>query len=285
MRKILVAGSTGQLGKCVLRELNGRRYAVRALARDAGRMAGLEVDGVVIADLTKPETLRGACDGVDAVISCAGAAMSFNRFGDRRSFYEVDYRGNLNLLGEAKKAGVKKFVYVSLSSADKLRQTEYADAHEKFVDELRSSSLDHTVVRPTGFFGIHLEILKFASKGRGLVIGSGDCRTNPIHEADVAAACVEALEKVDDELIVGGPDVFTRRETVELAFTVLNRQPSLVSVPPWAFKLMINPLKLINRRIHALMDFGVAVSQIDVMAPKFGSQRLSDYFGVAAKEL
>jgi hypothetical protein len=43
--------------------------------------------------------------------------------------------------------------------------------------------------------------------------------------------------------------------------------------------------KLINPRIHALLDFGVAVTQIDVLAPKFGSERLSDYFEVAAKEL
>ncbi len=121
--------------------------------------------------------------------------MSFNNFGDRKSFYEVDYEGNMNLLAEAKKAAVKRFVYVSLANAGNLRQTEYADAHEKFVDELRASGLKHTVVRPTGFFGFHLEILKFASKGRGLVIGSGDHSTNPIHEADVAAAYVFALEK------------------------------------------------------------------------------------------
>jgi uncharacterized protein YbjT (DUF2867 family) len=285
MRKILVAGSTGQLGKWVARELKRRGHAVRALARDAGKLAEIELEEIVTADLTRPETLRGACDGVDAVISCAGASMNFNNFSDRKSFYEVDYHGNLNLLAEAKKAGVKKFVYVSLANADKLRQTEYADAHEKFVDELRSSGLDHTVVRPTGFFGFHLEILKFASKGRGMVIGSGGSKTNPIHESDVAAACVDALEKGSGELIVGGPDVFTRRETVELAFAALNRKPSLMSVPPWMFKLMISPLKLINPRIHALLDFGVAVTQIDVLAPKFGSERLSNYFEVAAKEL
>lgn len=169
-------------------------------------------------------------------------------------------------------------------TADKLRRTEYADAHEKFVEELRVSDLKYTVVRPTGFFGIHLEILKFASKGRGLVIGSGDCRTNPIHEADVACVCVDALEKDEDELNAGGPDIFTRKETVELAFTALNCKPSLISIPPGLFKLMVSPLRLINRRIHALMDFGVAVSQIDVFAPRFGSQHLRNYFETAAKE-
>ncbi len=284
MRKVLVAGATGQLGRCVVRDLKQRGYAVQATVRDATKLSGAGVDEVVTADLTKPATLAGVCAGVTAVISCAGAAMNMNNFSDRKSFYEVDYRGNANLLAEAKRAGVEKFIYVSLANADKLRQTEYADAHERFVDELQASGLKHTVVRPTGFFGFHLELLKFARQGRGLVIGSGACRTNPIHEVEVARACVEALERDEAEMIVGGPEVFTRKETVELAFAALQRQPSLISIPPGLFRLLISPLKLFNRRLHALMDFGIAVTQIDVLAPAFGSQRLKDYFAAAAKE-
>ena len=187
-RKVLVAGATGQLGKAVVKKLKRRGYWVKALGRDTRKLQALKqelgADEVVAADLTDSGTLKGVCDQIDAVISCAGASMSMNNFGDRKSFYEVDYQGNLNLLAEAERQNLQKFVYVSLAEADKLRQTEYADAHEKFVEALRASGLKHTVIRPTGFFGFHLEILKFAAKGRGMVIGSGDCRTNPVHERD-----------------------------------------------------------------------------------------------------
>lgn len=281
MRSVLVAGATGQLGQAVLRELKQRGYITQALARDARKLTGVAVDKVAVGDLTKPETLRQVGANVDAVISCAGAAMNVNDFGNRASFYEIDYQGNLHLLAAAQRAGVKKFVYVSLAEASRLRHTEYADAHEKFVEALRASGLSYAIVRPTGFFSFHLEILKFAKKGRGIVIGSGACRTNPIHEADVAAACVDALTKDVTEMAVGGPEIFTRQETVELAFSVLHRQPRLLSVPPSLFKLMIAPLKLVNRRIHALMDFGIAVTQLDVIAPAYGAQRLRDYFEVA----
>lgn len=44
MRKVLVAGTTGQLGRGVLRELQQRGYAARALERDASKLAGVEVD-------------------------------------------------------------------------------------------------------------------------------------------------------------------------------------------------------------------------------------------------
>lgn len=282
MRKVLVAGATGQLGRYVLQELQQRGYSTRALVRDASKLAGIKADEVARGDLTKSETLRQVCDGVDAVISCAGAAMNVNDFGNRTSFYEVDCYGNRQLLAEAQRGAVKKIVYVSLAEADKLRHTEYADAHEKFVESLRASGLSYTIVRPTGFFSFYLQILNFAKKGRGVVIGTGNCRTNPIHEADVAAACVDALSKEEGEVAVGGPEVFTRKETVELAFNVLKREPRLLSVPPGLFKLMVAPLRLINRRIYALMDFGIAVTQVDVVAPAYGARRLQDYFAAAA---
>lgn len=289
MKKVLVAGATGQLGTSVVAELKRRGYWVRACGRSQQKLQALKqqvgADDVVAVDLTAADTVQGVCSNVDAVISCAGASMSMNNFGDRKSFYEVDYQANLNLLADAERQTPTKFVYVSLAEADKLRQTEYADAHEKFVEALRASSLKNTIIRPTGFFGFHLEILKFAAKGRGMLIGSGECRTNPVHEADVARACVDALEGDETEVTVGGPEIFTRKETVELAFAALNRPPKLMKFSPGMFKLMIAPLKLINRRVYALMDFGVAVTQIDVVAPSAGSERLKPYFEQAAKSL
>lgn len=289
MKKVLVAGATGQLGTSVVAELKRRGYWVRACGRSQQKLQTLKqqvgADDIVAVDLTDAVSVQGICNDVDAVISCAGASMSMNNFGDRKSFYEVDYQANLNLLADAERQKLSKFVYVSLAEADKLRQTEYADAHEKFVEALRASSLNHTIIRPTGFFGFHLEILKFAAKGRGMLIGSGECRTNPVHESDVARVCVDALDGGDTEIAIGGPEIFTRKETVELAFASLNRPPKLMKLSPGMFKLMIAPLKLFNRRIYALMDFGIAVTQIDVVAPSVGSERLRPYFERAAKAL
>src|SRR5262249_4166190 len=60
-------------------------------------------------------------------------------------------------------------------------------------------------------------------------------------------------------------------------------KPSLISIPPSVFKLMILPLRVINRRIYALMDFGIAVTQIDVTAPAHGARGLTAYFKEAVK--
>lgn len=279
MSTILVAGASGQLGRCVIRELKQQGHRVRVIARDP---VNINADETKQADLTKAETLNGSCAGVEAVISCAGASMKMGGFGNRQSFYQVDWQGNANLLAEAKKQRVQKFVYVSLAHANELRQVEYADAHARFAEALQASGMPHTVVSPTGFFSFMLEILKYAKQGRGVLIGAGSCRTNPIHEADVAHACVEALTSSEPELTIGGPDVFTRQEITELAFEVLGRPPKLMRVSPGLFKTLVTPLKLVNPRLHALMEFGIAVTQIDCVAPVYGKQRLRDYFLAAA---
>ena len=278
MARILVAGATGTLGRVAVRQLKEQGDFVRGLGRFVPTLRPLPLDETFEGDLTNPESLEGCCDGIDTVLSCAGASMSLDTWGDRVSFAAVDFTGNRNLLAEAQRAGVGRFVYVSLHAAERLLHTEYARAHEGFVALLRRSGLPSTVIRPTGFFGFFGEILRMAQKGQGVVIGSGAVRTNPVHEEDVAAVCAEAVRGTESEVSVGGPDTFTRREIVELGFDVVGKPPKVRSIPPWFFRGLVAPVRLLNPRIHALMVFGAAVSTIDVVAPSLGHRDLRTYF-------
>ncbi len=278
MARILVAGATGTLGRAAVGQLKEQGDFVRGLGRYVPTLRPLPLDETFEGDLTNPESLEGCCDGVDTVLSCAGASMRLDTWGDRTSFTAVDFAGNRNLLAEAQRAGVGRFVYVSLHAAERLLRTEYALAHEGFVALLRRSGVPFTVIRPTGFFGFFGEILRMAQKGQGVVIGSGAPRTNPVHEEDVAAVCAEAVRGGEAEISVGGPDTFTRREIVELAFDVVGKRPKVRSVPPWLFRGLVAPVRLLNPRIHALMAFGAAVSTIDVVAPAVGRRDLRTYF-------
>ena len=146
MTRVLVAGATGKLGREAVQELIERGYWVRAVARQPAKLVNEGIHEVIGGDLTIPATLSGCCDGIDVVLSCAGASMDISTFKDKLDFYTVDQQGNINLLTEARRGGVRKFVYVSLAHAGELRETEYADAHERFVIALKSSGIDHTVV-------------------------------------------------------------------------------------------------------------------------------------------
>ena len=280
MKKVLVAGATGQLGRHVCGELKRRGYSVRALVRDEKRLGAIrgDIEETFVGDLTRPETLRGACAGVAAVISAAAAPLSLD-FRERGATHRsVDYLGNKNLLAEAGAAGAGKFVYVSVYGAERMRGLAYVDAHEEFVEELKRSGLAYAVVRPTGFFSAMAEILKMAARGPVMSIGEGDSRTNPIHEADLAVVCVDALEGGALEVEAGGPETYTRKQITELAFDALGKRPRLVRVPAGLFAPALLPLKFFHPRLHALMLFFVAVAQIDAVAPAHGRRGLRSYF-------
>lgn len=277
MKRVLVAGASGRLGACVSKELLRRGYPVRALARDASRVRGAA--DVYECDARRPEALRGACDGVDVVISAMGASLQLGRTREGASYHDVDYWANLNLLAEAERAGVRKFIYVSLYGAEKLRGLAYVDAHEQFVEALESSRLERTVIRPTGFFHVMEEIFRMARRyGRVVVAGDGWARTNPVHEEDVARECVDAVEVGEREMLVGGPETFTRREIAELAFYSLGRKPKITTLSPALTGAMIRPVRLFDRRLYDFLAFGLAVSTTDVIAPASGKIGLKRHF-------
>ena len=133
-KTVLIAGSTGYLGKFAVRAFKQRGYRVRALTRSEERLAKAGpftapavdewVDEVFVGEVTKPETLDGLMDGVDVVFSSVG----ISRQRDGLTFEQVDHQANRLLVDLAKQAGVEKFVYVpSKEWADALNHKPQAN--------------------------------------------------------------------------------------------------------------------------------------------------------------
>lgn len=268
---VLVAGATGSVGTELVRELMARHHRVRALSRRPCTIA----DEAVQADATATD-LSGICRDVDVVISALGASVSPGSK-EKRSYEAVDYVGNSRLLAEARKAGVKRFIYVSVHVEEGYRNTAYIAAHERFVGELRSSGISYTVVRPTGIFSAFAEILEFARKGPVPVLGDGGAQSNPVHEADVALAAINALEAGPAEISIGGPDILTRRQIAEEAFRALRKKPRVMPMPVGVFGLLTKLMSLGSPRKKELFEFVKAVAVTDCVAPKLGQQRLAGY--------
>ena len=126
---VLIAGATGSVGSQALRLALDRGYRVTALARNAERLRET-AHRVIPFDATQgiPELA-----GQDVVISALGAPIAFAHK-DRRAFRAVDFAGNVNLLKAAKRAGVSRFIYVSVHVEIGYAGTSYVRAHEEFVN-------------------------------------------------------------------------------------------------------------------------------------------------------
>jgi len=276
MKRVLVAGATGYLGGFVAREFKARGYFVRALARSAKKTDLLWefTDEIVEAEVTLPETLAHVCEAIDFVFSSIG----ITRQKDGLTFRDVDYQGNKNLLEAALRAGVRKFVYVSAFNGPNLRNLDIVAAHEDFVDELEASGIDYSVLRPTGYFSDMGEIFEMARKGRVWLIGSGENSVNPIHGADLAVVCADAMESDATEINIGGPQTLTWSEVAALAFEILDKPARVSRVPGWLMWSMVRLVRLFNRHQGELLAFFTTMATKDVVAPATGTHTLEAHF-------
>jgi uncharacterized protein YbjT (DUF2867 family) len=275
-RRVLVAGATGYLGRYVAKELKSRGYFVRALARSPHRLDDTRdaLDEIVRGEVTDPASLEGVCDGIDVVFSSVG----ITRQKGKATWKDVDYQGNKNLLAVAQRAGVQKFIYVSVFNGPNLRHLDIVKAHEDFVDVLKASDLDYAVIRPTGFFSDMTEFYNMAKRGRVYLFGRGDNRVNPIHGADLAVTCADAIDGERQEIDVGGPEVLTYREIAQLALRVQGKPVKISSMPMFIVKPIIFATGVFNRHQGELLAFMATAMTSDVVAPTAGRRTLEAHF-------
>ena len=281
---ILLAGATGYLGKYLLKELLDKKNQVIAIVRNPEKLQNSNEDylEIKVAEVTKPETLRDICKGINTVISTVGITKQK----DGLTYMDVDYRANMNLLEEAKKSGVAQFVYVSAINGDKYRDLKIFEAKEKFVAALKSSGLNYTIVRPNGFFSDMADFLQIAKSGRVFLFGSGNQKFNPIHGADLARAIVDILDDENKELTIGGPDVLSLNDIAKLALTALNKPIKIVHLPDWSRKLSIWCLRSFTSvKTYGPIEFFLTLMVEDNIAPTYGHKHLKDFYIEEAKSL
>lgn len=277
MKKVLVAGATGYLGRYLVQELKKQGYWVRALARNTKKLQDIKnsIDEVFEGEVTKPETLSGLCKDIDIVISTVG----ITRQKDGLTYMDVDYQGNKNVLDIAIQNKVKKFIFISVLNAQKMGHLKGIEAKLFFEEELIKSGLDYVIMRPTGFFSDMMEFLNMAKKGRVSLFGTGENKINPIHGADLAEACVKAIIETNKEINIGGPEIFTFNKIAELALTIQNKPIKISRLPMWMIKIILPLMRTFtSSRTYGPIEFMMTVMTMDVVGDKVGKHRLKYYF-------
>ncbi|MDO6447022.1 SDR family oxidoreductase [Colwellia sp. 1_MG-2023] len=281
---VTVVGATGYLGKYVVRELISQGYNTTALVRSFNKINGIESLKVKKVDFLNVDTLAGVLTQTDVLISCLGITRQQDGF----SYMNVDYQANLNVLEEAKKAGVKKVIYVSVYKGEHFKKTALCAAKEKFVQEVKKSGLEYCIVRPTGFFSDMADFFDMALKGKVYLFGDGGCSINPIHGSDLAKEMIELISLEKDlfqELNIGGPVSYTQKELAELAFNALRKPIKIVYIPNFFRRLTLIVGKLfIPTKIFGPIEFFLSLMSADMNAPLYGQKEITSYFDKLAKK-
>lgn len=250
--KVVLAGAYGNLGADIFKTLLKEGHEVVALdmaQRDLGVSGNFSFIKV---DVTNPVTLKGTCDGADAVITTVGLTKGSATV----SNYDIDYQGNLNLLNEAKKAGVKHFTYISVIKADKAPKVPMLHAKYLFEQELKKSGLTYVIHRPTGYFYDIVKVFRpMIEKGEVTLLGKEPVHANVISTEDFAEFIVKHMMDENKTYDVGGKETYSYEEIANMCFAAAGKEPVIKRAPAWLFDVLAFVNKLKKNGKEAILRF------------------------------
>ena len=241
--KVVLAGAYGNLGADIFKALVKAGHKVVAadmIERDLGINKKAYTFHKV--DVTKPETLKGLCDGADCVITTVGLTKTSASVTN----YQIDYQGNLNLLNEAKAAGVKHFTYISVLKADKAPKVPMLHAKYLFEEELKKSGISYTIHRPTGYFYDIVKVFRpMIEKGEVTLLGKEPVHANVVSTEDFAEFIVNHMTDKNKMYNVGGKETYSYEEIANMCFAAAGKEPVIKRAPAVLFDVLafINKFK------------------------------------------
>ena len=236
--QVLVVGGTGTLGRQIARRAIDAGHQVRCMVRKPRKGAFLQEWGceLTCGNLLDPGTIDYALDGVDAVIDAATS-----RPDDSASVYTTDWDGKLNLLRACEKAGVKRYVFLSLLAAEKHPNVPLMDI--KFCTErlLADSSFDYTILQGVAFMqGLIGQIAIPVLENQTVWVSETPTAVAYMNTQDVARFAVAALERPETirrSFPVVGPKAWTSEEIVQFCEKSSSKTAKVIRVSPFLIGL------------------------------------------------
>lgn len=286
--KVVLAGAFGNLGADILKLLVAEGHEVVAADLRETEIEGTEGKYTFVKiDATNPDTLKGLCDGADAVITTVGLTGASTTV----TSYDIDYKGNMNLYNEAKAAGVKKFNYISVISCDEPGAEKVPMLHAKYLveEEIKKGEMDWIIYRPTGYFYDIAKVFKpYVDKGEmQLLKNYGGVKANVVDCPDFAKFIVDHMNDTNVSYNVGGKETYTYEQMAAMCFEAAKKPLKIKWAPIWLFSILANLPMIKKAGKHDIILFSKWTLSHDlvgdtVVGDKSFGEYIKSYFGKEA---
>jgi uncharacterized protein YbjT (DUF2867 family) len=261
---VTVFGASGFIGRHVVRALSKRGWRIRAAVRRPDLAGHLQPLGMpmwihpVQANLRYRWSVDRAVADSDVVVNLVGILNQ----GGRQTFDAVHAFGARAVAEAARAAGHSRIVHISALGADADAPSAYGRSKAAGEDAVRETLPDSTIVRPSLVFGQEDRFFnRFASLARAFpvvpVVGGGQTRFQPVFVGDLARVIADAVDGVTTPgatYEIGGPEIRTLRQCMEIMLEQTGRNRPLVNVP-WSLvtggarvlQLLPNPLVTVDQ--------------------------------------
>jgi len=237
---VTVFGGSGFLGRNVVRALCKRDYRIRVAVRRPELSGHLQPLGrvgqihAVQANVRYPASVEAAMRDAQVAINLVGILAPSGA----QTFDAVQAKG-VETIAKAAAAVGASIVHVSAIGADEKSLSGYARAKAAGEKAVLAALPSATIMRPSIVFGPEDQFTnRFAALARLApalpLIGGGATKMQPVYVGDVATAIANAVDgkaKTGATYELGGPEVLSFREIIELILGITDRKRMLVSLP------------------------------------------------------
>lgn len=283
--RVLVTGGTGVVGASAVTTLLQRGHSVRLVSRHAAEDVEQWSQGVHAwpGDVASAASLADAADGCDAVLHLVGIVEERP---PETTFARVNVEGTRNILREAERAGVPRFVYVSSLGCER-GNSEYHRSKKAGEELARAFAGDWRIVRPGAVYGPgdeHLAVLLRMMRTLPAipVIGDGEQRFQPIWHVDLAEALAVVVERDDlarRSLDVAGRELTSQNDLIDRMRRITGRSPVAVPVPEIATSLGLQALDLLGLDVP-FNEEQLAMLRDAIVIPDDSRNALVDELGI-----
>ena len=246
---VTLFGGSGFIGSQAVRALARLGWRIRVAVRNP--VLAIEVQPLgdpgqiqfMRCDVTNADEVAAAVRGSSAVVNLVGV---LHDGGGTRGFKSAHVEAAKNIAQAAKAAGVERVVQISAIGADANSRSAYARTKGEAEAQIRAVYPDAVILRPSLVFGASDGFLnRFAAMATSApalpLIGGGATKFQPVYVGDVAEAVARAVTRGDAAgrtFELGGPDVYSFREVLELVCRETGRNRPLLPVPFPVARLM-----------------------------------------------
>src|ERR687889_770285 len=221
--KILVTGATGNVGSAVLDILGTTDSNLRALAHDELKAQSIKDRGVeaVVGDFLEPETLVPTLQGVSTVLLIT-------------PIHPEQVTQASNVINAAKASdNDPRIVRLSVHQASHEAPSRNSRQHAEIEDELTSSGLTYTLLRPQSFMQNTLIAAPTVAAQGKIYQPFKDGKLGMIDVRDIGEVAAKALTEQGHEgkvYTLTGPAAISLHDVAEALSDVLGKEVSYVNI-------------------------------------------------------
>jgi uncharacterized protein YbjT (DUF2867 family) len=254
-KKILITGATGNVGGAVLNHLSTTDVDLRVLTRDESKAQSHRdrgVEDVVVGDFLKPETLGPALEGVSTVFLLTPINPQ-----------QVPQASNVIRVAKRSR-GEPRIVRLSVHQASHEAPTRISRQNAQIEDELTSSGLPYTLLRPQSFMQNTLMAAPTVAAQGKIYQPFKDGKLGMIDARDIGEVAAKVLTEEGHEgkvYTLTGPAAISFYEVAEALSEVVGKEVSYIEISLEAAKEAMLNMGLSEWRADALNEYAKAHSE------------------------